>query len=247
MTTRTKERVGDRPRQGTRKPTAGGGVNDGRLPRIVRIVITVLAIAGGVIVVGSVLFRAATYVLKVQALEDTVEEIEAELKGLRRQLGNVEKDMGLLLSDRTLLQKKLYDLMLPRVMEGRIPSDQVMSPFPLETAADRDLVIGLPKHGAEIVREFYVEGLVRDLVADVWVIVRPAEGNAYIVQAEVKPWADGRWRVKLSADEIQGLVSGERCEIRAVANPTEELHEGDVLSGWPEAEYMSEIVEVRRR
>lgn len=40
---------------------------------------------------------------------------------------------------------------------------------------------------------------------------------------------------------------GMTFEILAVANPQQDLAEGDILTGWPEATAESEIVEVARQ
>ena len=93
----------------------------------------------------------------------------------------------------------------------------------------------------------FVEGVVADRDAKVWVVVHPMEVSDYWVQPSVNVKGDGSWRVKIHIGRPGRIDGGKEFEIRAVANPQKRLKEGEVLAGWPEAQWSSQVVDVVRR
>jgi len=108
------------------------------------------------------------------------------------------------------------------------------------------LRITAPSDEAQVPERPLVEGTVADPKAEVWVIVHPMAVSDYWVQQRLTPKADGTWKVKIYVGK--GPIGvGEQFEIMAVANPKVQLNEGDVLSGWPEAQWESQVIEVTRK
>ncbi len=92
-----------------------------------------------------------------------------------------------------------------------------------------------------------VEGTVADPNAEVWVIVHPMEVSDYWVQPSVTIKEDGTWKVLIYIGRPGTIDVGKQFEIMAVANPKVTLSEGKILSGWPEAQLKSQVIEVTRR
>jgi hypothetical protein len=92
-----------------------------------------------------------------------------------------------------------------------------------------------------------VEGTVTDSQDRVWVIVHPLEVSDYWVQPSVTVREDGTWKVIPYIGRPGGADIGKEFELMAVANPKAPLKEGLVLSGWPEAQARSQVVEVTRK
>jgi hypothetical protein len=92
-----------------------------------------------------------------------------------------------------------------------------------------------------------VEGSVSDPTAVVWVVVHPLEVSDYWVQPSVTVRNKGAWKVQVHIGRPGNLDIRKIFEMRAVANPKDKLHEGEVLSGWPGAEAISDVIEVTRK
>jgi hypothetical protein len=108
------------------------------------------------------------------------------------------------------------------------------------------LRITAPPDKAQIIERPFVEGTVADSRAKVWVIVHPMAVSDYWVQPSVNVRENGTWKVQVYIGK--GPIGiGEQFEIMAVANPKVELEEGNVLGGWPEAQWRSQVIEVTRR
>lgn len=108
--------------------------------------------------------------------------------------------------------------------------------------------IDSPADGAEVVSDRQlVQGLVTDPGAEVWVVVHPTEVSDYWVQPRVTVRSAGSWKVSIYVGRPGNVDSGKLFEVRAVARPKIELQEGVVLDKWPEAEAISEVVELKRR
>lgn len=128
------------------------------------------------------------------------------------------------------------------------PRDVIHTSEPEKEGSD-ELVIRItdPKEGALVPWRPYVKGTVTDPEAEVWVIVHPMEVSDYWVQPSVNVKEGGTWKVCVFIGEPGDAHVGKLFEILAVANPNEELFEGKVLKGWPDAQSKSQIVEVTRK
>lgn len=109
------------------------------------------------------------------------------------------------------------------------------------------LRITAPLNKARVPERPYVEGTVTRPNDKVWVIVHPMEVSDYWVQPSVNVKGDGSWKVKIYIGIPGSVDVGKQFEIMAVANPRDNIKEGDVLSGWPEAQANSQVIEVTRR
>lgn len=113
--------------------------------------------------------------------------------------------------------------------------------------AKAPLRITAPSDGAKVPERPFVEGTVADPKAKVWVIVHPMDVSDYWVQPSLTPKKDGTWKVKIYTGRPGKIDVGKKFEIRAVASPEVKLKDGDVLSGWPEAKWKSQVIEVIRK
>lgn len=104
-----------------------------------------------------------------------------------------------------------------------------------------------PKDGDSVPERPYVKGTVTDPNAKVWVIVHPMEVSDYWVQPSLTVKGDGTWKAKIFIGRPGRIDVGKQFEIMAVANPKVRLSEGKVLSGWPEAQWKSQVIEVTRK
>lgn len=110
-----------------------------------------------------------------------------------------------------------------------------------------NLRIKSPLDKSKVPERPYVEGTVTNFNAKVWVIVHPMEGSDYWVQPSISVKEDGSWKVKIYIGRPGSDDVGKQFEIMAVANPKDNLKEGDVLSGWPDAQTKSQVIEVTRK
>jgi len=105
-----------------------------------------------------------------------------------------------------------------------------------------------PHDKAQVPERPFVEGTIAVPLAKVWVIAHPMDGSAYWVQPRARvSIGDLTWKAKIYIGRPGTLDVGKEFEIMAVANPIRELKEGDVLSGWPEAQWKSEVIKVTRK
>ncbi|MBM3300856.1 MAG: hypothetical protein FJY85_12990 [Deltaproteobacteria bacterium] len=104
-----------------------------------------------------------------------------------------------------------------------------------------------PVDGQSVVERQYVSGKTTDSSAEVWVIIHPMEVSDYWVQPRTSVRDDGTWKVSAYVGRPGGIDVGRLFEIRAVANPKQDLREGQVLSYWPEAQWKSKVIEVKRK
>ncbi|MBC8031137.1 MAG: hypothetical protein H7Z16_13565 [Pyrinomonadaceae bacterium] len=109
----------------------------------------------------------------------------------------------------------------------------------------RKIVINAPCDHAKVAPRHFVEGVVADANAQVWVVIHPMEVADYWVQPNVTVREGGRWKVLCYFGEL-GQHSGKPYEVMAIANPKETLREGQLLPNWPEAQSKSQVVEVVR-
>jgi hypothetical protein len=115
-----------------------------------------------------------------------------------------------------------------------------------ESDAKRKLLIDAPCDGAKVAQRHFVQGVVTDAKAQVWVIVHPMETSDYWAQPNVTVRDGGKWKVLAYFGEPGAQHSGKSFEVRAVANPKLPLKEGQMLAKWPEAESTSQTIEVVR-
>jgi hypothetical protein len=124
-------------------------------------------------------------------------------------------------------------------------SNRGPSPTPAVNTQQLKVFITEPQDGATVQPRPFITGTAADPGAKVWVVVHPTEVGDYWVQQATSPREDKTWRVQIYVGE-PNTPAGTRFEIRAVANPKVQLSEGKVLDGWPEAPWMSQVIEVVR-
>lgn len=90
-----------------------------------------------------------------------------------------------------------------------------------------------------------VRGTVSEANAEIWVVIHPQGVSGFWVQPPVTVDGDS-WSVQVYVGHKEGLDRGKTFEIRAYANPREELHEGE-RDSWPTAEAVTKVVEVTRQ
>jgi len=107
--------------------------------------------------------------------------------------------------------------------------------------------IAEPTDGASVPHRAIVRGRTKDRKAIVWVVVRPMAGADYWVQPRVDVESDGAWSVQVYIGQDEDMNRGEHFKVMAVANPVNELHEGDILKQWPDAQWRSRMIEVVKK
>jgi hypothetical protein len=110
-----------------------------------------------------------------------------------------------------------------------------------------DLCIAAPSDSGQVVEREAVCGEVSNPKATVWVVVHPMEVSTYWIQPAISVKQDGKWKVQVYVGRPGSVDIGKHFEIMAIANPKLTLKEGDQLSGWPEAEWKSQVIEVIRK
>jgi len=174
-----------------------------------------------VFVVGSVSVGSGQTSAKVDA-----RALLNELDSMLTEIPETKEECQALLKEiKSWQQKKLRELRAPKPM----------------------LSITAPDDKAHVSDRPIVEGTVADPTVKVWVVVHPMEVSDYWVQPGIIVRKDGTWRVMLYIGRPGKIDVGKRFEIMAVANPTVNLSEGKILSGWPEARWRSQVLEVVRK
>ena len=113
-------------------------------------------------------------------------------------------------------------------------------------AQSLDVSITSPADVSSVGLRPVVKGTVSDPASTVWVIVHPLETGDYWVQPRVKVSDDGTWEVRIYIGRPGSIDVDKLFEVRAVANPTTKLQEGNVLGGWPKAKASSYVIELKR-
>lgn len=115
------------------------------------------------------------------------------------------------------------------------------------TAIAEDLKIAItnPSEGSKVVHREYVKGTVSDPNADVWVVIHPVETSGFWIQPPVTVKNNGTWKVKAYFGR-SGMDIGKEFEIRAFANPSSSLQEGESIN-WPSSEARSDVIDVIRK
>ncbi|MBU0458918.1 hypothetical protein KKF03_05770 [Patescibacteria group bacterium] len=115
-------------------------------------------------------------------------------------------------------------------------------------ASEESVRITEPKDGDSVPVGPFVKGIVSDpQVKKVWVIVHPMEVADCWVQQSANVKEDRTWKVKVAIGRPGRKDVGKQFEIMAVVNPESKLRVGDILPGWPEAQWTSQVIEVTRK
>ena len=141
------------------------------------------------------------------------------------------------------LNKKIDDLFYElgkKAMEA--PKLKVAIPVPVPTGK---ITITSPRDGDSVAARSFVEGTVSDPQSKLWVVIHPMKVSSFWVQPDVSVKEDGAWKVM--AYFGRAADKGEHFEVIAIANPKKQLKEGEILDGWPEAQWSSKAVEVTRK
>ncbi len=117
---------------------------------------------------------------------------------------------------------------------------------PGQPAAGVTLTIEQPADGACVPERPNVTGAVSDAKAKVWVVVHPLEVATYWVQPRLTVRSGGRWKTRIHIGRPGRVDVGKEFEMMAVVNPRSGLSNGQQLGDWPEAEAVSNVVEVTR-
>ena len=134
---------------------------------------------------------------------------------------------------------------------GNASSENKKSPEPIPTTTksedNKPIRINAPADNEQVGERPFVEGTISDSTAKVWVIVHPTEVSDYSVQPIASIKDGGKWKVQVYIGRPGDADKDKHFEIMAVANPKKDLKEGDKLTGWPEAQSKSQIIEVTRK
>ncbi|MBN1569129.1 MAG: hypothetical protein JXA73_14865 [Acidobacteria bacterium] len=106
--------------------------------------------------------------------------------------------------------------------------------------------IASPKDGSEVSERPVVTVEIQDRNVNVWVVVHPLGTDRYWVQPSVRKTGDRRWQSTAYIGRPGAIDAGKMFEIVAVGNPKRELAEGDQLNSWPQSQWRSNVVRVRR-
>ncbi|MEO1432758.1 MAG: hypothetical protein AAFV71_27570 [Cyanobacteria bacterium J06633_8] len=105
-------------------------------------------------------------------------------------------------------------------------------------------IIGLT-NDTEVGHIHPIGGIINDTDAKIYVITHVVDSNIYYVDGPSKPNASGEWSCSVSFGRA-GTDAGRDIEVRAVANPHQELTTTTLLSHWPESEQTTDIIKVKR-
>jgi hypothetical protein len=120
--------------------------------------------------------------------------------------------------------------------------------FSINAMASDELgvVIHDPKNGTGVEHRQEIKGTVSDPNADVRVVIHPVETPDFWVQDPVTVKDDGSWKVIAYFGEAKPEHAGKPFEVRAFANPSENLSAGKTAR-WPKAAARSNVVDVIRK
>ncbi|MBO0933815.1 hypothetical protein [Fibrella aquatilis] len=107
------------------------------------------------------------------------------------------------------------------------------------------LVIKRPTAGSSVPRNLIIEGKV-DHAKTVWIVVRSKVNNLCWVQKPIQVNDTGGWVGVVYVGSNSETDQGYGYQIRAFVNPKDELHWGDKLTTWPQAELATNVVDVVR-
>lgn len=206
--------------------------------------VTNIAVVGGFIIAVGLLVSADV------VLRNRIDLLEGEKQELLRGIEDLKRENGFLLrrtADLEQVRDRFFECLLARVVDGRLESQEVRSPYLL---ADRvfgtRLQVTWPPDSSVVLTECFVEGVTPDPGTAVWIVLHPEGSATYEIQPET--WMDdesGQWRGKVSLERWH--TETRSFEIGAVAKPQMTLNGGMILSDWPVAKSTSKVVLVRRR
>ena len=155
--------------------------------------------------------------------------------------------------DATNLSYDIYAFnlgMLTRIQQrqiGNASQDGSSSPpgiFLAPSYSSEDIRITAPYDGAAVNPETHVEGRAPNPGSKIWTVVHPVGSPIYWVQGPADVDRNGTWKGSMSLEWPGHDLVGTAFEILSVANPRAQLTEGTKPSGWPDAEWRSQVVRV---
>jgi hypothetical protein len=118
---------------------------------------------------------------------------------------------------------------------------------PLGPRTSDSIRILLPRQGSIVGAQGLLQGTVSGQSQRVWIIVHPLATSSYWVQPRVQVSSGGAWTARAYFGRAASIDSGEKFELRAIANPKATLREGQVLVAWPDAGAISDPVVIQRK
>lgn len=140
------------------------------------------------------------------------------------------------------IKEKLFEAYTKEVMKAPKEIRKISKQIPTG-----QIQIISPYDGSQVGARIYVEGTVSAPSAKIWLIIHPMNVSAYWVQQNVSVRKDGTWKVMAYLGRGGNLDIAREFEIMAVAYPEKGLHEGKILSQWPEARWNSQVISVTRQ
>lgn len=110
-----------------------------------------------------------------------------------------------------------------------------------------EVAITAPEHKSEVGQKPVISGTVSDPSARVWLIVRPTVTNDFWVQEPAAVNEDGTWQGTVHIGRPGSVDVGEGFQVRAVADPKNELKAGDKLTWWPKSKGKSKVIKLTRK
>ena len=129
---------------------------------------------------------------------------------------------------------------------GCILSFALLAIVVLTAAEGPSISITDPEDRATVSMRPQVSGQVTGEVASVWVVVHPTGTDGYWVQQSVRDIQDGKWSTRIYIGRPGAIDVDKEYEVRAVADPEEQLEEGAELKGWPKARAVSAPLRLKR-
>lgn len=126
------------------------------------------------------------------------------------------------------------------------PASSLNMPCPTPADPNLKIVITAPCSDTRVKPRHFVEGVVMDPNAQVFVVIHPIVASDYWVQPNVTVREKGKWKVLCYFGEIGQQHTGAQFEVMAFANPRQNLREGQLLDNWPEAESKSQVTQAIR-
>jgi hypothetical protein len=139
------------------------------------------------------------------------------------------------------LLDRLFNQVAPRVM-----STPAGPEHPPAQAALDFIRIQAPDNSSRVKHRAFVEGVVSDQKAEVWVVVHPTDTSSYWVQPKISVRSGGEWSVLAYFGRAGSIDSTKKFEVIAIVNPIEKLREGDYFDAWPQAKWASQVITVER-
>ncbi|MGD1046188.1 MAG: hypothetical protein ABR936_12845 [Bacteroidota bacterium] len=104
-----------------------------------------------------------------------------------------------------------------------------------------------PSDQSQVLNQPEIKGTISDPSVKVWVVVHPTSVSDYYIQPSVTVRDDGTWKTMIYIGRPGSVDVGKHFEVVAFANAAIDLKEGDILSGWPKAQWKSQVIELIRK